>query len=197
LQRDARRSEQGGIDFFRDGPNVGMEPEKQEGRMRWNVLTALAFLATANGAVAEAAPPRAAAVFPVELWDTSGEGAKPGQAERLVLATRKLAELLEQTGRYRIVDLAPFAARVEATAPRYNCNGCWRAIAKEAGAEVAVLAVVHKVSTLVSTVNIYVVDLATHSFVEKASGQFRGDDDRAYLRAFTFLVNERLGAHAP
>ena len=92
--------------------------------------------------------PKATAIFPVELWDTSGEGIKPGQTERLKLATDKLAELLERTGRYRSLDLSAFAARVAATEPRYNCNGCWLGIARDAGADLAVLAVVHKVSTL-------------------------------------------------
>ncbi len=151
------------------------------------------FGAVAPGAaLALASEPRATAIFPVELWDTSGEGVKPGQAERLKLATNKLAELMEHTGRYRSVDLSPFAARIAATEPRYNCNECWRDVARDAGAELAVLAVVHKVSTLISSVDLYVADLATGEYIAHADAQFRGDDDRAYLRAFEFLVNERL-----
>jgi Protein of unknown function (DUF2380) len=145
-----------------------------------------------RGAAALASEPRATAVFPVELWDTSGEAAKPGQAERLKLATNKLTELMERTGRYRGVDLSRFAARIAATEPRYNCNECWRDVARDAGAEVAVLAVVHKVSTLISSVDLYVADLATGKYIAHADAQFRGDDDRAYVRAFEFLVNERL-----
>ncbi|MGH6795827.1 MAG: DUF2380 domain-containing protein, partial [Methylocella sp.] len=64
------------------------------------------------GATPLASEPRATAVFPVELWDTSGEGAKPGEAERLKLATSELTELMEHTGRYRSVDLSRFAARI-------------------------------------------------------------------------------------
>jgi hypothetical protein len=157
-------------------------------------LALAAFLAAfeAAGSSARAETPRPTAIFPVELWDTSGEGVKPGQKERLELATRTLAQLLEASGAYRSVDLTPFAAKIAATEPRYNCNGCWRDIAKEAGAAAAVLAVVHKVSTLISTVDIYVVDLKSDSYVAYANGQFRGDDDRAYVRAFEFLVKERL-----
>jgi hypothetical protein len=136
--------------------------------------------------------PRTVAVFPVELWDTSGEGAKPGQPERLELATRTLARLLEESGRYRSIDLEPFAERLAATEPRYSCNGCWRPVAREASAETAVLAVVHKVSTLISTVDIFIADLRTDSYIAHAQGQFRGDDDRAYVRAFEFLVKQRL-----
>ncbi|MGH6868776.1 MAG: DUF2380 domain-containing protein, partial [Methylocella sp.] len=73
-----------------------------------------------------------------------------------------------------------------------NCNECWRGVARDAGAELAVLAVVHKVSTLISSVDLYVADLATGKFIAHADAQFRGDDDRAYVRAFEFLVNERL-----
>ena len=136
--------------------------------------------------------PKATAIFPVELWDTSGEGIKPGQTERLKLTTEKLAELLEHTGRYRSLDLSAFTARVAATEPRYTCNGCWLGVARDAGADLAVLAVVHKVSTLVSSVDLYVADVKSGEYIAHVDAQFRGDDDRAYLRAFEFLVNERL-----
>lgn len=136
--------------------------------------------------------PKATAIFPVELWDTSGEGIKPGQTERLKLTTEKLAELLEHTGRYRSLDLSALAARVAATEPRYTCNGCWLGVARDAGADLAVLAVVHKVSTLVSSVDLYVADVKSGEYIAHVDAQFRGDDDRAYFRAFEFLVNERL-----
>jgi hypothetical protein len=156
------------------------------------VLMASFVAIVARGAATLAAEPRATAVFPVELWDTSGEATKPGQAERLKLATSKLTELMERTGRYRSVDLSRFAARIAATEPRYNCNECWRDVARDAGAELAVVAVVHKVSTLISSVDLYVADLETGKYIVHADAQFRGDDDRAYVRAFEFLVNERL-----
>jgi len=160
--------------------------------MRSIARLVFAALSVAVGAPAFGAEPRPAAIFPVELWDTSGEGAKPGQAERLALATRTLTQLLDASGQYRDVDLRPFAAQVAATEPRYGCNGCWRDVAQQAGAEIAVLSVVHKVSSLISTVDIYVADLKTDAYIAHANGQFRGDDDRAYVRAFEFLVKERL-----
>ncbi len=161
--------------------------------MRMILTMSLVLLAlVARPLAARAQAPRAVAVFPVELWDTSGEGRKPGQAERLALATATLARLLEETGRYRSIDLAPFAEKVAATEPRYNCNGCWRPVAREAGAETAVLAIVHKVSTLISSVDIFVADVPAGTYIAHAQGQFRGDDDRAYVRAFEFLVRQRL-----
>ncbi len=155
------------------------------------VSRAVLFSAVVCPLVALASEPRTTAIFPVELWDTSGEG-KPGQAERLKFATNKLIELLEHTGLYRGVDLSSFAARIAATEPRYNCNGCWLGVARDAGAGLAVLAVVHKVSTLISSVDLYVADVASGEYIAHVDAQFRGDDDRAYVRAFEFLVNERL-----
>lgn len=161
--------------------------------MRTIAMAAFAALLTA----ASSTPPlaeeaRPTAVFPVELVDTSGEGTAPGQAERLELATRTLVRRLEQTGRYHAVDLEPFAAEVAATEPRYACGGCWRDVAREAGAEMAVVAVVHKVSTLISTISILIADLETDTYVARADGQLRGDTDEAYVRALEFLVPERL-----
>ncbi|HUZ91584.1 MAG TPA: DUF3280 domain-containing protein [Methylocella sp.] len=156
------------------------------------VLMASLVVVAPQRAFALASEPQAVAIFPVELWDTSGEGVKPGQAERLKLATNELTKLLERTGRYRSVALSPFAARIAATEPRYNCNGCWLSVARDAGADLAVLAVVHKVSTLISSVDLYVADVVTGKYIAHVEAQFRGDDDRAYVRAFDFLVNERL-----
>lgn len=156
------------------------------------VFLAVCFIEAAYPLALRASEPKATAIFPVELWDTSGEGIKPGQAERLKLTTEKLAELLEQTGRYHSLDLSAFTARVAATEPRYTCNGCWLGVARDAGADLAVLAVVHKVSTLISSVDLYVADVKSGQYIAHVDAQFRGDDDRAYSRAFEFLVNERL-----
>lgn len=155
-------------------------------------LAALALMIAAAGSVAQTDKPRTLAVFPVELWDTSGEGPKPGQAERLEHATAALSEALEQTGRYRAVDLSPYRDEIAKTEPRYNCNGCWREIATKAGAQFAALATVHKVSSLISSFDITIANLETGKAVAYASGQFRGDDDEAYTRAVRFLVKERL-----
>lgn len=141
--------------------------------------------------------PQPVAVFPIELWDTSGEGPKPDQAEKLAHATAILASTLEQTGRYRPVDLTPYKDAVEKASPRYACNGCWIPVAKEAGAKFAVLSTIHKVSSLISSFDISIVDVETGKLVAYASGQFRGDDDQSYTRSIAFLVKEELFKNEP
>ena len=161
--------------------------------MRAIMRLGLAALVLAVAATAFAGErPAPLAVFPIELWDTSGEGAKPGQAERLQHATETLAKTLEQTGRYRIVDLAPYQKEIEETAPRYACNGCWMPIAKKAGARFAALSTIHKVSSLISSFDISITDVKSGKLAAYASGQFRGDTDEAYTRAIAFLVKDRL-----
>ena len=161
--------------------------------MPWRWL--ISILMVAGPAAAQTPVPTA--VFPFELADTSGEVASPGHDARIVLATDQLARKLEQSGRYRPVDLAPLAAKVAATAPRYSCGGCWLDVARESGAQLAVLPAVHKVSTLISTMDIWVADLRSGQYVAHVSGQIRGDTDAAWLRGVDFLVDDRLLRQQP
>jgi uncharacterized protein DUF2380 len=164
----------------------------------WRLVRASALHAVLLAVLVASAPPlraqeaRPAAVFPFELLDTSGEGEKPGQAERLALATSTLTQALEQSGRYRAVDLAPLAGEIKATEPRYRCDGCWKAVAKKAGAAVGVIPVVHKVSTLISTMDIWIADIESDTWIAHVQGQIRGDSDTAYTRGVQFLVKDRL-----
>ena len=52
-------------------------------------LTAVAFVLVGWMGAAAAAP--ATAIFPFEIYDTSGEPPQPDRAERLAMATRVLA----------------------------------------------------------------------------------------------------------
>ncbi|OWJ66980.1 DUF3280 domain-containing protein [Inquilinus limosus] len=155
----------------------------------------LPILVLAAGPAAAQTP---VAVFPFELADTSGEAAPSSSHDaRIALATDHLARKLEQSGRYRPVDLSPLAAEVAATAPRYDCGGCWLEVARKSGAELAVLPAVHKVSTLISTMDLWVADLRSGQYVAHVTGQIRGDTDTAWLRGVDFLVDERLLRQAP
>jgi hypothetical protein len=62
------------------------------------LVRTLAVILSAAGCAAAAAAP-AAAIFPFEIYDTSGEPPRPDLAERLAMSTRVLSEALEKTGR--------------------------------------------------------------------------------------------------
>jgi uncharacterized protein DUF2380 len=153
------------------------------------ISAAVCILASWTG-LATAAP--ATAIFPFEIYDTSGEAPQPDLTERLVMATRVLSEALEKTGRYSPVDLGPFSAEIAATAPRYRCGDCFLPVARRAGAAFAVVPVVHKVSSLITSMDIWILDASSSATVAHLGGQIRGDTETAYEHGVRFLVRNRL-----
>jgi hypothetical protein len=155
----------------------------------------LAIIFSVVGYTAATAAP-AAAIFPFEIYDTSGEPPRPDLTERLAMATRVLSEVLEKTGRYSAIDLGPFSADIAATSPRYLCGDCFLPVARRAGAAYAVVPVVHKVSTLVTSMDIWIIDASNGAGVAHLGGQIRGDTAEAYEHGVRFLVRNRLPAEA-
>ena len=146
------------------------------------------------GRVATAAEaPAKIAVFPFDILDTSGEGARPGQEDRAATATALLAKTLKATGRYEPVDLGSFAKEVASLQRPDECGECWAAVAKKAGARLEVLPSVHKVSTLITLMTLWFADVTTMQYVARVEGQIRGDTDEAYARGIAFLVTQELG----
>jgi hypothetical protein len=156
----------------------------------------MAVILSAAGCTAAAAAP-AAAIFPFEIYDTSGEPPRPDLTERLAMATRVLSEALEKTGRYSAIDLGPFSADVAATSPRYLCGNCFLPIARRAGAAYAIVPVVHKVSSLITSMDIWIIDASSGAGVAHLGGQIRGDTSEAYEHGVRFLVRNRLPSDGP
>ncbi len=141
---------------------------------------------------AEAGFPRAVAVFPVEFADTSGEAPGAGRGGQVAGTTRELAVLLEGSGKYRAVDLAPVRQRLSAAGPLHLCGGCWLDMAREAGAEVATVTIVHKMSTLVASMHVWIVDVAARRVIRDGAVSLRGDTAEASRRAAGYLVRNVL-----
>ena len=146
---------------------------------------------------AGAAPAPTAAIFPFEIYDTSGEAPQPDLTERLAMATRVLSEALEKTGHYSPVDLGPFNAEITAMPPRYRCGDCFLPVARRAGAGLAIVSVVHKVSSLISSMDIWILDASSGAGVAHLGGQIRGDTSEAYEHGVRFLVRNRLPDDGP
>ena len=151
-----------------------------------------AILLCAGHAYAQA--PKPIAVFPFQIMDTSGEGANAGRDVRLADATAELAKALQATGRYTPVNLAPYKTRIAALQSPEECGECWAKLAAEAGATLEVLPNVHKVSTLITLMAIWIADVHTMKYVAHVEGQIRGDTPEAYTRGIDFLVREELAA---
>jgi hypothetical protein len=143
-----------------------------------------------------------AAVFDMELQDTSGEQSTPAQADRIRTTTEALRRELAETGKYEIVDLSADSERISKSGFQRSCVTCFLDIARDRGAEVAVFSTVNKVSTLILSMEIKVLSVATGKEVVRGTADIRGDNDRAWLRGMQWLVQHRIapknaGSDAP
>lgn len=176
--------------------NSDLAPVTRRGRCGIAACIAGLVLSLVVDAAARADEPRTAAVFDFELIDTSLEGEMRGKQSaeqtRLVLISRRLRELLAQSGRYEPVDIAPAAAAIKAAGNLYGCNGCDADIARQLGAELAVRGVVQKVSNLILNMTVYITEAGTGAHVAGASVDIRGNTDESWLRGVSYLVRNRL-----
>ena len=132
------------------------------------------------------------AVFDVEIYDTSGEGAHTDLEQRLARISGELRDGLAASPDYDLVDLTPAADRIEALGYIWGCNGCEAAIAREFGAASYVTALIHKVSTLILSIRIQVHDAQTGAVTAVAVADIRGDNDRAWSHGVRWLLRNRI-----
>jgi hypothetical protein len=135
------------------------------------------------------------AVFDFELIDTSLEGATNGpradEQARLAEAGQRLRAELAQTGKFRIIDIAPVAGEARA-AHLQACGGCDGDFARRVGAELSITGTVQKVSNLILNMTISVRKVATGRVVAAASADMRGNTEQSWMRALDWLVRNRL-----
>jgi hypothetical protein len=156
------------------------------------ILTALAV---ALFPVAAGAQERSAAIFDFELVDTSGaDPLKPPDAEhraRLTQASERLRERLAESGRFKVLDIAPVTKEAQASNLQ-ACGGCDVSFADRIGADLSITGSVHKVSNLILNMIIFVRDAKTGGNVAVAQADMRGDTDESWLRTVDWLVRNRL-----
>jgi len=151
-------------------------------------------LALVIATAARADPPKVA-VFDFELVDTSlqGEvyGPRTDEHDRLMRAGDQLRKELADSGKFRLVDIAP----VNAAAHGSNlqaCGGCDVRFAEQLSADLVITGVVQKVSNLILNMNIYLRDVHSGQIVTAVSADLRGNTDESWSRAMSYLVRNRL-----
>lgn len=159
------------------------------------VLLAIVIAAGWLGSAAAEPPPPRVAVFDFELMDTSLEGEKRGpQADeqaRLGAVAQQIRNGLAASERFVVVDVAP----VRAAAARANlqaCGGCDVDLAATLGADLAITGVVHKVSTLILGMQIFVRDVRSGRLLAAINADFRGNTDESWSRTASYLLRNRL-----
>jgi hypothetical protein len=134
------------------------------------------------------------AVFDAELHDTSGEGVREDQQQRLALLTDELRRSLAASGRYDLIDIAPVRQRVLEGPPLRSCGTCAPAAAAELGADFALVTVVNKVSNLILSITLAKVEAGAQGGArhEVHSAEIRGNNDESWLRGVRWLLRNRL-----
>ena len=156
-------------------------------------LAVAAVAATLLAAPLAGAAERRAAVFDVELMDTSGEGEAPAHAARIAAASAELRALVDRSGVYTVLPTAPVATRLAERLPVRSCNGCELDFGRDLGADVTVTATVHKISTLILSIQIVMRAVEDGRVVAAGAADIRGDTDAAWLHGVRWLARNRLG----
>ncbi|MGH7101389.1 MAG: DUF3280 domain-containing protein [Acetobacteraceae bacterium] len=156
----------------------------------------------AGGAASALAPVAAAgapalptAFLPFSLLDTSrpnpGERPDPADVARLQLVRAEVIRMLEKSGEYAPVDLAPIARAITQN-DFYGCAGCAVQLAGEVHAKAVVTGLVQKISLLIVDMSITIRAVPGGRVIAAGSAGLRGDNDLAWQRAAAWLVAYRL-----
>ena len=167
--------------------------------------TDLALLLTALLVVAlPAAPARAVeagprvAVLDIELLKADylpdADRVMPEERRRLDTIAELLRDRLRAEG-YDTVPVARTRAAIHAADPGqylHSCNGCERRIARDLEADWVVVGWIQFVSYLILNLNVVVIDVATGAPVAHAFVDLRGNTDRSWLRAASYMLDNIL-----
>jgi hypothetical protein len=147
-------------------------------------------LAAARGAES----PRLA-VFDFEMIDSSLDGEMHGkradEQERLMRVGDRVRQELGESGKFRIVDIAPVNAAAHQSHLQ-ACGGCDVKLARALDADLVITGVVQKVSNLIINITVYVRDAHTGALVATANADMRGNTDESWSRTTRYLIRERL-----
>ena len=153
----------------------------------------MAFIAMLAATSVRAASPPTLLMLPLDMVDASGE--TPSRAkeheDRLEALASYLSRALTDDQVYSIIDPTPIIAAITAarsTQPLAECNGCERDLGRLLRADRVLVGQVDKVSTLIGSLSLRVVDVKSGRIVFGRTISFRGDTDEAWQHAARFFV---------
>jgi hypothetical protein len=159
-----------------------------------SMLCAASLMPPPAGAAAP--EPISLAVFDFELEDSSAGASyadeAPADATQLANVTGEVRRLLEQSGRYRLVDVGGAGAAAANAHKLHDCNGCDSAVALKLGAEQSLVGVVKRVSRTEYTVRFQIRDARTGSVIRDEDSGLRMGADYSWSRGAARLVKDRL-----
>jgi hypothetical protein len=153
----------------------------------------VAFIAMLAAMSARAASLPTLLMLPLDMIDTSGE--TPPRAkeheDRLKVLAAYLSNALADNQIYSVIDPTPIGPAITAARsaqPLAECNGCERDLGRLLRADRVLVGLVDKVSTLIGSLSLRVVDVKSGQIVFGRTISFRGDTDEAWEYAARFFV---------
>ena len=171
------------------------------GRRRTRLALLLAALLAATlqmalARVAEAGP--RVAVLDIELLKAdylpNADRILPEERDRLDMIAELVRDRLRAEG-YDTVPASQTRAAIHAADPGqylHSCNGCERRIAHDLGADWVVVGWIQFVSYLILNLNVMVIDVETGAPVARAFVDLRGNTERSWKRATTYMLDNIL-----
>ena len=167
---------------------------------RLSFLVVVAAMLMALPAAFAAAAPVKLAVFDFELEDYSAgavsTGETPADAKILAGITSDVRDLLAQSGRYSLVEIAAADAGAAPVHRLHECDGCDAPIALKLGAEQSFVGVVKRISRMEYTVRFQIRDARTGAILSDEESGLRMGADYSWSRGAAELIKDRLLASA-
>lgn len=147
----------------------------------------------AHALKAHAAEVPKVALVSMELINTSLQPTTDAERARLDKIKTELGQLLDASGRYKVLPLPDEVAKAAAARPNIaGCAGCQIDWGKQAGADLVVWGTVQKVSNLILNINVYMDDVKTGKSVFGTSVDIRGNTDESWDRGIRYLVKNNI-----
>ncbi|MBX9648153.1 MAG: DUF3280 domain-containing protein [Xanthobacteraceae bacterium] len=157
--------------------------------------TFIAQQITASPASSDSRPaPIKLAVFDFELEDTSAGASLTNAADavQLGLVTTEVRKLIEQSGRYRLVDVSSADAEAVKAHALGKCDGCDAAVASKLDAEQSLIGIVTRISRMEYQVTYRIRDARTGAVIATEQTGLRMGADYSWTRGAAALIKARL-----
>lgn len=136
------------------------------------------------------------ALFGFEIDDRSaGDGVvDPDEVDKgqLKSATEQAHRMLEESGRYRVIDASGMADNILSAGGLRNCNGCESALAQQLGADQSLAGIITRVTRTEYTVQIVVRDSRTGEVLANDFTGLRMGANYSWPRGVKSLMNKGI-----
>lgn len=142
------------------------------------------------------APPKRLVLMDFKLMGATGEAKLDAEHQtRLKMANAELRARLAETKQFELVDdttSSRFNQKVSTALSNNACESCELTLAKQLNIQQILYPWIYKLSNLVLSLHVVIIDVATGKAVVKKIHDFRGDNDQSWQRAIQYFVKQTV-----